>query len=757
MTNKLFVGDTYNSTGPLADFAVDIINRLNNDKERPLDQKIHDGDYNTEYGNYVVPILAEEILKFAVIKSLCPTPRFQTNDNGDISYDYNRLKKVTLDDIGVKGISPEDEAEQLIKRIKSGLKNISESDKEALADALKRKIKGTNAQSFRLAEAIVDRAEAGLDWRIDAAKDVADVDALRNDGESGFDTIFGNVTKFWDKFARDVLKENPNSLLIAELTDMSVLHEEYGKGSKRYPEASNLIGKFLNDSNLTTIANYDYFFSSLPEIFAINFNNGDESQNGNSWLDNRLYNLMTDTNSGFIRSAQAQSLLQSYTFINNHDNTRALHMLALDPVLFHGFENKWAKVDNRETAIRLIKGQYSGAIDTNSINLNRYSSKDIAMVKALRDGFYSVIDKELEKGNINSDKAELLKTSIKDSLTDIANGVFKGDNYEMDTFGVRPIDMAINFTLDNAIYKGYNITENDYRHLSEKVFEKMMTPAYQKYCAMMEVLIALPGNPTLYSGDELGSTGYEYSTKNVTVQNRSYLHNEWADKNSPEKRDFIMKYNNNLKKIMHQRKRPELQALNDGAIFTLKLQEGSFDGGSTNITPILRQNTSGNMTLSLINVAGAYNMHKNNIEYTPNKVTLDEIDLSKPNSSDERYLNIGLPSGLPVGTVFLDANQNNTDLKDIYVVEKNSYNNYCIKHKVKTEDGIYKTAPIEIDNTTMILYHDPKHKIENISFRGKKFLYNPQFKNFGISNNNIYTANQKQSSVCGEKLSLVSR
>lgn len=760
MTNKLFVGEGYNSTGPLSDFAIDIINRLNDDKERPLNQKIHDGDFNTEYGNYVVPILAEEILKFAIIKSLCPTPRFQTNDNGDISYDYNRLKKVTLDDIGVKGISPEDEAEQLIKRIKSGLKNISESDKEALADALKRKIKGTNAHSFRLAEVIIDRTESGLDWRIDAAKDVADVDALRNDGESSFDTTFGNVTSFWNKFARDILKENPNSLLIAELTDMNDLYDKYGKSSQRYPNKSNLIGKFLNDSNLTTIANYDYFFSSLPEIFAINFNNGNESTNGNNYLENHLHNLITNPQTGFIRSAQGVALQQSYNFINNHDNTRALHMLALNSTLFHGFINNWAdrdKADNRETAVRLITGNYDGPINVNSVNLNRYSSKDIAMVSALKEGFFNVIDEELESGIINAERAEVLRNGIKTSLTDIAKGKFLDDNYEMDSFGIKPIDTAINFTLDNAIYKGYDITENEYRRISEKAFEKIMTPAYQKYNAMMQVLVALPGNPTLYSGDELGSTGFEYETKNVTVQNRSYLHNEWADKNSPEKREFIIKNNNNLKKIMHQRKRPELQSLNDGAIFPLKLQEGKYSKGTTNITSILRQNTAGNMTISLINTADVENMHKNTEEYKPKKVTLTEIDLSKPSITDDSYLSVGLPSGLPENTIFLDASKDNSNFNDIYVVEKSGSNKYVIKHKVKNEDGSYKTAPIEINDTTMILYHDPKHKVENISFRGKKFLYNPQFNHFGIGQNNLYTNTLNKNVICGEKLSLVSR
>lgn len=756
-TNALFLNDGTATSGALTNFAVDIIDRLNNDKERPENQKIHNGSENTEYGNYVVPILAQEILKYAVVKSLCDAPRFQTNDNGDISYDYNRLKKITLKDIGVDGcISPEDEARQLIKRVKSGLKNISESDKEALADALKKKIKGTTAESFRLAEAITDKTQAGLDWRIDAAKDIADVDSLRNEGQTDFDTTFGQITSFWQKFAHDVLKENPSSYMVAELTDMQELYNAYGENSQRYPNPTNLIGKFLTDSELTSIANYDYFFSTMPEIFAKKFNNGQSSTNWDFYLDKLLHNTLVNNDSGFVRSAPLQALMFSYTFLNNHDNTRALHALALDTEMFHGLVNNWTKKDSRAEAIKLLTGEYDHEpSDVDSFNFDRVSSKDLAMVSALKNGFFNEIDELMAKDTIGTDRGELLKEAIKDSLTEIANGQFDGVDYEMHTFGVKPIDTAIDLTLENARKAGYEISDKELKILSENVFERIMKPAYQKYTAMMEFLVALPGNPTLYSGDELGATGFEYETKNITLQNRSYIHNEWADKHSPEKRQFITENNNKLRGIMYTRKRPELQALNDGAIFTLKPQQGTYDSSKqTMVTSILRENTAGYMTVSLFNTSGADSSHSANDELIPNTVTLEEIDLSQDDNK-KAALNVGLPAGLPLKTVFFDANNEKGDMNDIYVVEKNSLNKYCIKHRVKDTDGRYKEAPIEITGNTMILYHDPKHKSENISFKGRKFLYNPQYQNFGISNNNLYTA--KNNTVCGEKLSLVSR
>lgn len=752
-TNALFTDGGFSAHGALTDFAADIINRLNDDKERPESQKIHHDGENTEYGNFVVPILAEEILKFAVIKSLCDTPRFQTNDNGDISYDYDRLKKITLKDIGIThSISPEDEARQLIRRVKTGLNNITESDKEALADALKKKIKGTTAESFRLAEAIVDRTQSGLDWRIDAAKDIADIDSLKNDGETDFDTTFGHITSFWEKFSRDVLKENPSAYLTAELTDMMDLYEEFGAAnSKRYPDSTNLIGKFLTDSNLTTIANYDFFFSPMPEIFAKRFNNGQSSKNLDFYLDKMLFNVMVKNEPAFVRSAPLQALMYSYTFLNNHDNTRALHALALDTDMFHGLSNNWTQNKHRAEAIKLLTGDYESE-PTGDFNFDRVSSKDLAMVSALQKGFYAEIDNLMDKEIITQERGEVIKEGLRDSLTEIANGQYDGTEYEMHTFGVKPIDTAIDLALENARNAGCEITDKEFKMISEKTFERIMKPAYQKYCAMMEFLVALPGNPTLYSGDDLGSTGFEYETQNITLQNRSYIHNEWADRHSPEKRPFITEYNNKLRGIMHTRKRNELQALNDGAIFTLKPQLGTYNGSEqTMVTSILRENTAGYMAISLLNTSGTESQHQPTDEHIPNKVELDEIDLSQAEEKN-LALNVGLPAGLPLKTIFFDAD-NTGDMNDIYVVEKNDFNRYCIKHRVKDADGHYKEAPIEIKGNTMILYHDPKVKAENISFKGRKFLYNPQYQNLGAKN--LYR--EKINNVCGEKLSLVSR
>lgn len=140
-------------------------------------------------------------------------------DTGEISYDYEKLKDTHLQTIGIRtSISPEDEANHVVKKIKSGLAKIPTSEKEKLADALFTQILGTNSASFRLSEMIIDRIDAGLDWRIDAAKDIGDINDLRN-SHTTLDNTWQKVSNFWKTFSEQVYNQNRNAYIVAEVTD----------------------------------------------------------------------------------------------------------------------------------------------------------------------------------------------------------------------------------------------------------------------------------------------------------------------------------------------------------------------------------------------------------------------------------------------------------------------------------------------------------------------------------------------------------
>jgi hypothetical protein len=48
-----------------------------------------------------------------------------------------------------------------------------------------------------------------------------------------------------------------------------------------------------------------------------------------------------------------------------------------------------------------------------------------------------------------------------------------------------------------------------------------------KLLGMMKILVALPGMPTLFDGDDFATSGYDTKTKNMFVQCRQRNHDEW--------------------------------------------------------------------------------------------------------------------------------------------------------------------------------------------------------------------------------------
>ena len=85
-----------------------------------------------------------------------------------------------------------------------GLSSISDSDKDVLISSITNTLKGTSLESFELADLIIDKTQAGLDWRIDATKDIADIEALRGKSQD-FEKTWQEVIDFWKQFTQGVL------------------------------------------------------------------------------------------------------------------------------------------------------------------------------------------------------------------------------------------------------------------------------------------------------------------------------------------------------------------------------------------------------------------------------------------------------------------------------------------------------------------------------------------------------------------------
>lgn len=770
----------------MSDFAQDILKRL--DEKLSPEQRLYAANENaSKYGKYVLPIIAPEIAKFAIVKGLFPNAEVKIKDDGGIAYDYDKLKKTSMQALGIYPTCPEDEALSLINRLRGkdlthkGIPAISEQDRKLLTEALYKMIEGTNLASFRLAEMVVDRTQAGLDWRIDAAKDVADKDSLLN-RRTSFEKSWAQVTAFWKKFANEIYKVNPNSYLVAEITDVGTL---YGTGagwaSNKYFLEKDVLMKFLRETGVTSTANYNYFFTDVAGIFSKSY---EKYEDRGVFQGTKIYDLFKKSGSDFLHSGPLDSIIYSYNFVDNHDKPRALHMMALDSKLFyspnlnknsHGMSIHDEAYQEKEKAFRVLNNRFFGNVEKQEVdkfNFMRKSTKAIAMGDALNNAFGRALAEIEKRGSITGEYRDRIYKALAPSISDLANGNYLGKNFEADAFGTRPFDITIQTVVNQAKAKhGLEISKALEDELKKTTFYMCIDPAISKMLGIMKFLVALPGIPTMYAGDDIGSTGYEELTRNIYLQNRSVIHHEWLE-DEPYGLDFIKKHKAEFDSIMALRKRPELQALNNGAPVLLQLQGGKFqqDGNDIEIKlpAILRHSTDGRMAVSVFNTVGVTHDFDKYNDPAKYPVSIGGITLDFDDNEQ-----CGLKAGLPAGTEFVNA----ADPNEKFVVKQEG-NHYYISH-------YDEKSPIILKDNTLVLYHVPKHvqadidklkaiqaaikspapednntfrKIKKMaadkktSFSGRaRQLYNPQY-NF-VSNP---YAQQKKAET-GSKLSLIAK
>lgn len=719
-------------TQELANFANEIFSNI--DAKLPENSKLHDKEGNlTDFGKYVIPQLAPEIVRFAVIKSVEPNALVTTDaQTGEISYNYNELKKTSLTSMGIIADSPEDEAELVINKIRSRVKKIQPSEKQKLANALFQSIKGTDANSFKLAEMIVDRTEAGLDWRIDATKDIADIESVRNH-KTDFEYTWNQVINFWSKFADGVKEYHPDAYIAAEVTDEADIYGKGngGKSGARYADSTEAVKKLLNEAGFTTTANYTYFSSNLTGIFGKLFADENGVERGTRHNGTILEQLVGGAN--FLQSGPLESLLYSYTFAGNHDKCRALEGYAEDMDMVYTDLTNVKNFEKRQRAYKILHGMGYGNNPTKEavdcFNFARTSNLAIAKAESIASG----MGKAKENIGLDQNKKDLVYGTMLQALKNLTNGHHKGNIIEADGFGTKDFSVALDVVLDEMEYVNqdphFKLTPEERKALKDEAFKQIVDPAMSRLLGQMKFLIALTGNPTLFAGDDMGSTGYETTTKNIYLQNRNVIHEEWVDPQSPEFKPFVKQFKDFLDEQLELRTRPELQPLNDGTPFALKEQTAYTDDGSkTSVSALLRQSPSGAMTISVFNTEGLN--HKYDEYYDSKQITLNSIDLN-----DDRGGKVGLRGGLRPGIKFKNANKED---QTTYYVNGNN--------QITGPDG----RPITFKDSTLILY-----SVDNFqpSFTGRKTLFNPQY-NF-VSK--PYAEMNKKPHNVGEKLTILSK
>ena len=448
----------------------------------------------------------------------------------------------------------------------------------------------------------------------------------------------------------------------------------------------------------------------------------------------------------FLNSGSLESLIYSYTFAGNHDKCRALDGFSMDMDLVYTDLTEKGN-PYRERAYRILNGvKYGENVYYDSVdnyNYDKVSTLAIAKSESIASG----MGKAKEAIGLSDSRKNYVYEKMVEALKNLSNGYHKGKVFEADGFGARDYNIALDIVFDEMDYiepdSSKRLNAEEKKKLKDKTLERIIDPAMSKLLGQTKFLTALVGNPTLFAGDEYGATGYETTTKNIYLQNRNVIHEDWADPNSPNYKEFVKKHKDNMMEVLSLRSRPELQPLNDGTPFALKEQNAHYkfdvykddtnktkenfertEEGDTQISALLRQSPNGGITISLFNTAGLN--HTFDKYYDPAELTLKCIDLN-----EDRGGKVGLKGGLKSGMKFRNADKK--DPTTYYVNDKN---------QITGPDH----TPIKFKDSTLILYHEP-------SFTGRRVLYNPQY---NIVSNPYSQVNKEKQNI-GNKLALLSK
>ena len=409
--NELYKNEIYN-----------FVHSVLSDIETPEPIFKEDNRELTDYGKLVAKLIIPDIVKFAVVSSLYGNNDIEyDNKNGLIKYNYESLRKESL--ASIKQDTPELEARNLIYEIKKGMNtSLINIHKKELEEVLTNRLKNTSSNNLKLAQAIVDETGAGLNWRFDAAKDIADNNQLYN-GNNSYDNILDESIDFWKNFVSNIKDQNPSVYTIGEVTDLyHFLYGDYtgleesdadgrNKNSGRFSDHVTAQRMFIEDTGMTTLTNYDYMYGALPKLLSVVAENGKTDDYGNM-------NAFNDDLNRFLSSGPLSMVNYSHVATGNHDKPRVMHAMALDMNIFL-FDTKDNHSDNdisnfRDTIVYVLNNDSDSA---RSLDYTRYSSSAIAVGAKLREHLWP-------SGEFAFDSS--YEKYLNDSLCDIVQGKYIG-------------------------------------------------------------------------------------------------------------------------------------------------------------------------------------------------------------------------------------------------------------------------------------------------------------------------------------------
>lgn len=465
--NKMFTNEVYN-------FTLSVLERAND--KLPDDKKLFTDESKrelTEFGYYVVKLVGVDIAKYAFMKALAPNTPVRINSKGQIIYDrdFSRANS-SLAQLGVKGHTPQYEAELLASKLRNNLREIisDAADINLVKDAVLAKIQNTNVKSHKYAEAVVKNSGVTMDWRIDALKDNEDQDSVRNKKDT-FEKTLKNLTFFWKKFKDAIYQETPAAHIWDEITDFSNL------GGGMDDELEMLI-----KTQHTSQADYSFFFTDLLRLLT-----GDPNKDtkgvayNNQPADVSAYNAITKPMKTLMEKKFPLDFSRTlYNFGGNHDKPRLSYLMAVNLRLcyanLHNLDSdKQEDKGIRDLALQMITG--ASAIhelpfdvlfninDKEYLNKNYFlgaSTYAIANGDVIRSKLYDVLH-----------KTNYISLEELDKLHRAVTALVNGDFHSKPEVRASYVDYntALDEVLGIASQKGFSFRDADLDSVKKQIFE----------------------------------------------------------------------------------------------------------------------------------------------------------------------------------------------------------------------------------------------------------------------------------------------
>lgn len=514
---------------------------------------------NKEYKAYVTKMFAPEILRSVIAGAMDPNT---VNDkNGKI--DLDKLKNVNIRTFIKNPENPKEERKEVIKGVAKG---ISADSAKGIEKQIASQLKKISLEDFKLSESIVLQGKGGLNWRFDAAKDIGDLDAIRNkniDFKEVWEGEYG-VVPFWRDFIHNIREHNPSSYIINEITDLGnpafykwkdeesmrkyggdAAVEQWNRlndGEKEYYKyhiAYQTEKEYLAETNSTTTSMFDEGFNKFSAFTGVDPETGSCNNSGSI---KELMHQMKELQ----KFSQPNNTLYAHFFTQNHDKPTLLHALPLDMGLFY---RGTIQETNNEIYKQMAKNVTGGRTDYDHI-----SSKAVAVGYMLKQGI---------KENVDPRYHDKLFASLENLVNGKRKKEDKNDFNRAEAFATLPYELSLKDIIDDAGLTG----KIDPLELQFNILED----AREQQMAMTRTSNAIPGVYTLFNGAEFGQTGFETPNKNVHVDNRNRILRELA--NNP----LFSSYYKETQANLGLYKELGMSALSGGFTRSLNIQKVNID------------------------------------------------------------------------------------------------------------------------------------------------------------------------------------